>query len=122
MSEAVFGPEIEWEDRVSTTWQSIVSIAKSALLEGRNVIIDYVVENELGLLEQEFQQFDLRYHVLFPSSEIAQQRLKDRGDTQYSTRQSELFEILSSSTKDQSYRIDNSDLTAQETVQVIIND
>jgi guanylate kinase len=117
-----FKPEIEWSEQIRSTWQSIISTAKSAISDGYDVVIDYVVENELEMLKQEFQQFDLKYIVLLPSKSILKKRLRDRGDTEYATRQLKLIEVISSNPENDDYIIDNSALTAEETAQVILDE
>src|SRR5438874_209005 len=40
--------DLSWEQKLTEAWKIIISMTKSYLKEGHNVVVDYVVEDELG--------------------------------------------------------------------------
>ena len=54
-TERTVGPDVPgflyWQDILTFNWECILSIAEKALMRGLDVIIDYVVEDELPLLQ-----------------------------------------------------------------------
>ncbi len=70
-----------WEDILRFNWECILSVAEKALCRGLDVIIDYVVEDELPLLQDLAKRTDshLFYVVLTASEEELRTRLIGRG-------------------------------------------
>ncbi len=76
--------DVAWGERLKITWENIISVTQNALRNQLNVIIDYVVEEELpqllaGLTEYEFE---LRYMVLTTSEQNIRSRITTRGDVE----------------------------------------
>lgn len=71
-----------WDARLKITWQNILLLAHNFLQNGINVIIDYVVEDELTLLIQSFSEFnvEIKYVVMTADESCIKERLINRGD------------------------------------------
>lgn len=71
-----------WEDVLHFNWRCILDVARSALQMGVDVVIDYVVEDELPRVQALAQDFGaaLHYIVLTASEDTLRQRLRERGD------------------------------------------
>ena len=72
-----------WADILKFNWECIFSVADKALTRNLDVVIDYVVEDELPLLEELARRHQARlfYVVLTASEEELIQRLTKRGST-----------------------------------------
>ena len=71
-----------WEDVLRFNWRCILDVARNALPLGVDVVIDYVVEDELPRVQTLADDFGatLHYIVLTASKDTLRQRLQDRGD------------------------------------------
>ena len=71
-----------WADILKFNWECMLTVAQKALDRGLDVLIDYVVEDELPLLKAlaENNRAKLFYIVLTASEEELTQRLIKRGD------------------------------------------
>ncbi len=87
-----------WEEKLSMVWQNISSLTKNFLLNGYDVVIDYVVEEELEWFCRELQQtgldITLHYYVLRADPEVLVERITRRGDTEMISRSLELLQQL----------------------------
>ena len=72
-----------WEDILRFNWDCIIATAGRALQQGLDVIIDYVVEDELPRVKKlaEEYQAGLYYIVLTADAEEIERRIRLRGDT-----------------------------------------
>ena len=72
-----------WEDILRFNWDCIIATAGRALQQGLNVIIDYVVEDELPRMKKlaEEYQAGLYYIVLTADAKEIERRIRRRGDT-----------------------------------------
>ncbi|TYS67833.1 AAA family ATPase [Sutcliffiella horikoshii] len=91
-------PQPPWEEKLSIVWQNLSSLTKNFLLKGYNVVIDYVVEDELEWFCKELGQtglnFTLHYYVLRADPEVLVERITKRGDTELISRSLELLQHL----------------------------
>ncbi len=73
---------IEWTEILKFNWECIIEIAGKALVRDLDVVIDYVVEEELPLLLKLAKEHkaDLYYIVLTASEKVITQRIEKRGD------------------------------------------
>jgi gluconate kinase len=115
--------DIEWEDRLRITWDNIISVTKNALKNNMNIVIDYVVEEELPKFLEELVGFDyeLRYVVLTASEERIRQRITGRGDTYMIERALFLRNKLREAEANIPYLYDNSDKKIMEEITDILN-
>ncbi|WP_339148843.1 MULTISPECIES: AAA family ATPase [unclassified Sutcliffiella] len=100
MISALFVGQVQppWEEKLSIVWQNLSSLTKNFLLNGYDVVIDYVVEDELEWFCKELQQtgldISLHYYVLLADPEVLVERITRRGDTNMIPRSLELLHQL----------------------------
>lgn len=74
--------DIEWETQLKITWQNILLLLDNYLQNNINVIIDYVIEDELIQILSVLKKYDIeiRYIVMTADQETIKKRLISRGD------------------------------------------
>jgi len=74
---------LRWPDILAFNWECMLNTARSAMRRGLDIVIDYVVEDELPMLKQLAAEHreGLYYVVLSVSEEELEQRLTHRGST-----------------------------------------
>ena len=107
-----------WPDILRFNWECILSVAGKALERGLDVIIDYVVEDELPLLQQLAARHKARlfYTVLTATQEELKQRLIQRGSSDLIERSLFLKNKLEQLPENQPYLYDISGKTVQQEV------
>ena len=80
--------QVLWEDILRFNWDCITATAGRALRQGMDVIIDYVVEDELLRVKELAAEYraDLYYIVLTADAEEIKRRIRGRGDTDLTER------------------------------------
>ena len=75
---------VEWEAILKFNWECIIDTAGKVLARGLDVVIDYVVEDELPLLQELAKKYEatLYYVVLTASAETITKRIEERGDAE----------------------------------------
>ena len=87
-TERQVGPDcprfLYWADILRFNWECILAVAQKALARDLDVVIDYVVEDELPLLMELAKHSGARLHyvVLTASEEELRQRLIQRGSSE----------------------------------------
>jgi len=116
--------DVTWEETLKITWENISSITQNALRNHLNVIIDYVVEDELQQLINALVEFDyeLKYMVLVPSESSIQNRITTRGDVELIERGLFLRKKLIETEINIPYLYDNSNKSIQEEIEDILHD
>ena len=76
------GAALPWEEVLRFNWDCLISTAEHALKRGLDVVIDYIVEEELPLVRclAQRRHAALRYAVLDAPEEALRERLTHRGD------------------------------------------
>lgn len=80
------GPACEtffyWPDILRFNWECMISVAEKVLTKGVDVVFDYVIEDELPLVQALASRYhaDLHYVVLTAEENAIRQRLTKRGD------------------------------------------
>ena len=74
--------QVLWEDILRFNWDCIISTAQRALRENLDVIIDYVIEDELDRVRKlaEANHAPLYYSVLTADADEIEKRIRRRGD------------------------------------------
>ena len=74
--------QVLWEDILRFNWDCMIATAGRALRQGMDVIIDYVVEDELSRVKElaAEHQAELYYIVLTADAEEIERRIRNRGD------------------------------------------
>jgi len=75
-------PFFYWPDILKFNWECMISVAEKVLAKGVDVVFDYVVEDELPLVQSLASRYqaNLYYVVLTAEEECIRQRLTQRGD------------------------------------------
>lgn len=107
-----------WGEILRFNWNCILYVAKSALKCGLDVLIDYVVEDELPLVQALAREnkAKLYYLVLTTSPEEIQRRITQRGDVELIERALFLREKLGSCPENQRHLLDNSKMSLAEEI------
>ncbi|WP_226682995.1 AAA family ATPase [Sutcliffiella horikoshii] len=99
-----------WEEKLSIVWKNLSSLTKNFLANGYNVVIDYVVEDELEWFCKELQQarldVTLHYYVLCADPEVLVERITKRGDINMIPRSLELLHQLENKKENAPYLYD----------------
>lgn len=114
-------PTLSWPEILRFNWECILSVAAKVLARGLDVVIDYVVEDELPLVEKLAEEHgaSLYYVVLTATEEALRQRIAARGDTEMIPRSIFLREKLTHMPENQGHLFDNTGMTAAQTVDAL---
>lgn len=114
--EDVSIPGPTWEDVLRFNWRCILDVARSALQTGVDVVIDYVVEDELPRVQPLACEFGavLHYIVLTASEDTLRQRLLERGDAWLIERSLFLKAKLDAMPDNQGHLFDISGMTVEQ--------
>ena len=109
---------LAWAQVLKFNWECILNVAGKALVRGLNVVIDYVVEDELPLLQKLAKEHNaqLYYVVLTASEESITKRLQTRGDEELIERGVFLKNKLENLPENQGHLYDNTGKTVSEEV------
>ena len=107
-----------WEDILRFNWECMLSVAEKVLKRGLDVVIDYVVEDELPLLKEvaERNKASLYYVTLIADEDVIRNRIAKRGDTILIDRAIFLKNKLENMPENQGHLFDNSRCTTEETI------
>lgn len=100
---------LAWSQVLKFNWECILDVTGKALVRGLDVIIDYVVEDELPMLQKLAKEHDakLYYVVLTASEETITKRIQTRGDNELIERALFLKKKLDSLPENQGHLYDN---------------
>ena len=109
---------LAWEQVLKFNWECILDVAEKALVRGLDVIIDYVVEDELPLLQTlaNAHNAKLYYVVLTASEDSITKHLQTRGDNDLIERALFLKDKLDNLPENQGHLYDNTGKTVAEEV------
>lgn len=107
-----------WPDILAFNWDCMLSVAKNALVRGLDVVLDYVVEDELPLVMSLAKAYDatLYYVVLTADAEMIQRRLQLRGDQNLTERALYLKEKLERMPENQRHILKNTDKSVAQQI------
>lgn len=110
-----------WADILSFNWECIVDVAQKALNRGLDVLIDYVVEDELPLLTDLARRNNaqLFFVILTAAEDELRQRLTGRGDPELIDRSLFLKSKLESTPEFLPYLYDISGMSVEEEIRVL---
>lgn len=114
--EGADGPA--WPEILRFNWECILSSTRSALSLGADVVIDYIVEDELPLVQSVARDFGaaLHYIVLTADAPILQSRLTQRGDAWLTERSLFLKAKLDKMPENQGHLLDITGLTVDAAI------
>lgn len=115
---------VTWIERLSITWENIISVTRNCLKHKLDIVIDYVVEDELPMfiLNIDDFEYELYYMVLTAEEETLRKRITNRGDICLIERSLFLRNKLMKDEMNQFHLYDNSNMTLDEEISAIIND
>lgn len=110
--------QLEWLEILKFIWECILDVAGKVLSRGMDVLIDYVVEEELPLLQKLAKEHDakLYYLVLTASEEAITKRIQERGDVEMVERALFLKNKLDHLPENQGHLYDNTGKTVEQEV------
>lgn len=113
--------QIEWLEILKFNWECILDVAGRALMRGLDVVIDYVVEEELPLLQKLAKEHDAKFYylVLTASEEAIIKRIQTRGDEEMIERALFLKKKLDNLPENQGHLYDNTEKIVEEEVEEI---
>ena len=116
--------EVAWLKRLSITWENIISVTRNCLKHNLDIVIDYVVEDELPLFISNLEDFEyeLYYMVLTADEETIRNRITKRGDTYLIERSLFLRNKLMNDKMNQFHLYDNSNRTLDDEIKAILYD
>jgi len=122
---AFFGTDLaaEWPERLKLTWQNILLLTENFLRNNINVIIDYVVEDELEQILSVVKNYDVevRYIVMTADETTIRERVIQRGDDWLVERALFLRSKLTNCEENKPYLYDGSKDTIEAQVKVVKN-
>ena len=113
-----------WEDILRFNWDCIIATAGRALSQGIDVLIDYVVEDELERVRElaSVHKAKLYYIVLTASEDELERRIRDRGDLDMIERAKFLKRKLDSMPENDGHIYDNTDKPLDRMIGEIVLD
>ena len=113
--------QVLWEDILRFNWDCIVSTADRVLRDGLDVVIDYVIEDELPRVRAlaEKHRAALYYIVLTADADEIEKRIRTRGDTDLIERALFLKQKLESMPENRGHLFNNTGVSPEETIQRI---
>ncbi len=110
--------KLSWEEILDFNWECILQMTENALKRGLDVIIDYVIEDELPLVKAVCEKYsaELYYVVLTASEESITERIKARGDAWMIERALFLKNKLECTKDNIGHLFDNSNMTVEEEI------
>ena len=113
---------IHWEEILQFNWDCIIATAGRALKLNMDVLIDYVVEEELPRVQELAKQYraDLYYIVFTAEADEIEKRIRKRGDIDLIERAKFLKNKLEALPENQGHLYDNTGKSPEDTVKEIV--
>ena len=110
--------QVLWEDILRFNWDCIIATAERALLQHLDVIIDYVIEEELPRVRELAAKHHapLYYIVLTADVEELEKRIRNRGDTDMLERALFLKRELEAMPENRGHLYNNTGKTTEEMI------
>ena len=108
-----------WKDILKFNWDCILTVARKALDRGLDVVIDYVIEEELPLVKALAEEYEtnLYYVVLTAAQDAIRQRITERGDVEMIERALFLKDELEHMPENQGHLFDNTDKSVEQEIE-----
>lgn len=116
------GYDFSWEVRLYITWENILALTRTFLRTGCNLVIDFVVEDELNWFIEELDGYAAlaQYVVLTADEGVLRERVTQRGDLDIMDRSLFLREKLTGSPRNQAFLLDTTHQTPTDIVDAIL--
>ncbi len=114
---------LEWTEKLQKGWDRVLEATQEELDNSNNVVIDFVVEDELPWFMKELSVYSCKfiYVVLLANKETILERLRQRDDLKYQDRSMVLLEQLSKDPFNEDHIIDTTNKDVPEIVEIILN-
>ena len=114
--------KVLWEDILRFNWDCIIATAERALQQDLDVVIDYVIEDELSRVRELAAKHHatLYYIVLTADAEEIERRIRNRGDAGLVERALFLKQKLEAMPENQGHLYDNTGKTTEEMISGIV--
>lgn len=112
---------VHWEEILQFNWDCILATAGRALKLNMDVLIDYVVEEELPRVQElaKLYQAELYYLVLVTGEDEIEKRIRQRGDIDLIERAKFLKRKLEALSENQGHLYDNTGKSPEDMVEEI---
>ena len=116
--------QLHWEDILRFNWDCIIATADRALRDNMDVVIDYVIEDELPRVRElaKAHEAELYYIVLTADEEEIGKRIRARGDLDLIERGRFLKRKLDAMPENRGHLYDNTRKTTEEAVSEMVLD
>ena len=110
-----------WEDILRFNWDCILTTADRALQQGMDVVIDYVIEDEMPRVRElaEKHHAGLYYIVLTADAGEIEKRIRERGDTDLVERALFLKKKLEALPENQGHLYNNTGKSTEDVIREI---
>ena len=110
---------LAWTEIFKFSWDCFLAVTRNALARGMDVVIDYVIEEELPLVQEVAAECgaNLYYVVLTASEDTIRQRIIGRGDVEMISRALFLKHKLDSMSENRGHLFDTTELSVEEEVE-----
>lgn len=114
--------QVLWDDILRFNWDCIIATAQRALQDHMDIVIDYVIEDELPRVRElaEKNQAPLYYIVLTADADEIEQRIRKRGDVDLIGRALFLKTKLDALPENQGHLIDNTGKRAEDVIRELV--
>ena len=114
--------QVLWEDILRFNWDCIIATAQRALQDNLDVVIDYVIEDELPRVRElaEKNRASLYYIVLTADEDELEKRIRNRGDVDLIGRALFLKKKLEAMPENQGHIYDNTGKKPEDAIQDIL--
>lgn len=122
MSMFAEGSEPPWEERLQLTWKNIAALTRNFIQHDFNVVIDFVVEDELEWFCHQISDLAVRikFIVLVANKETLVERLVKRGETDLIDRSLFLLNQMEESPTHRKFMFDTTTTSPKEVAAGII--
>lgn len=107
-----------WEEVLKFNWDCILTVARKVLDKGLDVVIDYIIEDELPLVVQLAKEYDanLYYVVLTATEECIREHITKRGDVRLIERALVLKDELDHDPGNQGHLFHNTGMSIEDEI------
>ena len=113
---------VQWEEILKFNWDCIIATADRALKQNVDVLIDYVIEDELSRVQELAKKYqaELYYIVVTADEETIEKRIRQRGDVDLIERSLFLKKKLETLPENQGHLYDNTEKRPEEMVTELV--
>ena len=114
--------QVLWEDILRFNWDCIIATAQRALQDNLDVVIDYVIEDELPRIRElaEKNKASLYYIVLTADADEIEKRIRRRGDVDMIGRALFLKKKLEAMPENRGHLYNNTEKTSEDAIREIV--